>query len=325
MRRRTVLSLAAVVLTTQARAVTTQLTIAVSSSSLAYGSLKIAQQAGLFQNNGIDPKVIVMESGNAAITAVVAGSAAFSGAGAGEVLAARVRGQDIVIVSNIYRGLSGSLVLSKSVAEKTGLAPNAPVEQRLKALNGLVIAAPSATSAYLTPYKSAAEAVGSTIKFIYMTQPAMVAALQVGAIQGLSAGAPFSITPILNGTGTLWISGPKAELPAEHGLRSSACVQTTADYARAHPALILALQATFRDVAALIKTNPDQAKMLLAKAYPQLDPATLDAAFAESAGNWANPVMTADDIAQEIRVQVSAGALPGVDKLDPAAIVWPWK
>ncbi len=70
-------------LTAQARAATTPLTIAVSSSSLAYGSLKIAQQAGLFQKNGIDPKVIVMESGNAAITAVVAGSAAFSGAGAG--------------------------------------------------------------------------------------------------------------------------------------------------------------------------------------------------------------------------------------------------
>jgi len=34
-------------------------------------------------------------------------------------------------------------------------------------------------------------------------------------------------------------------------------------------------------------------------------------------------VMTADDIRQEIRVQVGAGALPGVDKLDPAAVLAP--
>ena len=89
-----------------------------------------------------------MESGNAAISAVVAGSAVFSGAGASEVLAARVRGVDIVIVANIYRGLSGSVVLAKSVAAKLGVSPTAPVEQRLHALDGLAIASPSATSAY---------------------------------------------------------------------------------------------------------------------------------------------------------------------------------
>jgi ABC-type nitrate/sulfonate/bicarbonate transport system substrate-binding protein len=299
----------------------TPVTIAASSSSLAYGGMKIALEAGLFQKNGLDPKVIVMESGNAAMSAVVAGSAAFSTSGAGEVLAARVRGQDIVIVSNIYRGLSGSIVLAKSVADKLGVAPTAPVDQRLLALNGLAIAAPSATSAYLTPYKSAATAVGSTPKFLYMTQPAMVAALQVGAIQGMSAGAPFSLTPVLNGSGVLWISGPKGELPPADQLTSSACLQTSLDYARNHPEVIRAVRAVFADAAALIKSKPDEAKALLAKAYPSLEPAMLDAAFAESAANWSQPVMTVDDIRQEIKVQEGAGTLPGVEKLDPAAVL----
>jgi ABC-type nitrate/sulfonate/bicarbonate transport system substrate-binding protein len=300
----------------------TPVIIAASSSSLAYGGMKIALQGGLFQQNGLDPKVIVMESGNAAISAVVGGSVTFSAAGAGEVLAARVRGQDIVIVANVYRGLSGSLVLAKSVADKIGVSPSAPVEQRLRALDGLTIAAPSATSAYLTPYKSAADAVGAKIKFVYMTQPAMVAALQVNAIQGMSAGAPFSLTPVMQGTGVLWISGPKGELPPADQLTSSACLQTSVDFARAHPDIIRALQATFIDVGKLIKNKPDDAKALLAKAYPQLSAAEIDAAFAESAANWSNSVMTTDDIRQEIRVQVGSGALPGVEKLDPAAVLY---
>jgi ABC-type nitrate/sulfonate/bicarbonate transport system substrate-binding protein len=304
-------------------AAATPVAIAVSSSSLAYGGLKIALAAGLFEQNGLEPKVIVMDSGNAAISAVVSGSAAFSGAGAGEVLAARVRGVDVVIVANIYRGLSGSLVLAKPVAEKLGVSPSAPVEQRLKALNGLAIAAPSATSAYLTPYKSAAMAAGATVNFLYMTQPAMVAALQVGAIQGMSAGAPFSLTPVLNGTGVLWISGPKGELPPADQLTSSACLQTSAEFARSHPDTIRALRAVFTDLAKLIKDKPDEAKALLAKAYPQLEPKLVDAAFTESSANWSQPVMTADDIRQEIRVQVGAGVLPGVDKLDPAAVLAP--
>jgi ABC-type nitrate/sulfonate/bicarbonate transport system substrate-binding protein len=191
-------------------------------------------------------------------------------------------------------------------------------------LDGLAIASPSATSAYTIPYRSAALAAGAKINFTYMTQPAMVAALQAGAVQGISAGAPFSLTPVINGDGVLWISGPRGELPAVDHLASSACLQTTSAYAKAHPDLIQHLRAAFDDLATLIKTKPDEAKSLLGKAYPQLTPKLLDAAFSESAANWAAPKMTADEIAQEMKVQVGAGTLPGVEKLDAASALLPW-
>ena len=60
--------------------------------------------------------------------------------------AARARGQNVVIVGNFYRGLSASVVLSKTVADKLNVTANAPVQQRLRALDGLTIASPSATS-----------------------------------------------------------------------------------------------------------------------------------------------------------------------------------
>ncbi len=302
-----------------AQAADTPITLALSSTTLAYGGLRIAERAKMFQLHGLEPRIIVMDSGNAAISAVLGHSADFSSAGPGEVLAAAVRGRQVVIVLNVYRGLSGSLILAKPVADKLGIAANAPVEQRLRALDGLSIAAPSATSAYLTPYKGAAEAAGAKIKFVYMTQPAMVAALQVGAVQGIIVGAPFSLTPVTQGSGVLWISGPKGELPPAFRPASSAGLQTSEEYAAAHPQIIAQLRAVFDDLAKLIRDKPDEAEALLAQAYPSVDAA---AAFSESAANWSQPVMTADDIAQEIRIQVASGSLPGVADIKPASVLY---
>jgi ABC-type nitrate/sulfonate/bicarbonate transport system substrate-binding protein len=301
----------------------TPVTLAISSNTLAYGGLRIAEGAGLFLKNGLAPRIVVMDSGNAAISAVLGRSAEFSASGPGEVLAAKVRGRDLVIILNIYRGLTGSLVLSKASAAKTGVAPDAPIEQRLRQLNGLSIAQPSATSAYLHPYKAASEAVGAKIKFVYMTQPAMVAALQAGAVDGIVAGAPFSLASITNGSGVLWISGPKDELPEPVRPTSSTCLQTTVEYAKSNPGVIAAMRGVAADLAAFIRDKPDEALAILARAFPSLDVPSAKAAFAENARNWSAPKMTPDDIKREIEIQVSSGSLPGVAAIDPASVLLP--
>jgi len=297
-------------------------TIALSSNALPYGGLFIAEKAGLFGKHGVAPKIVVMDSGNAATTALISGSAQFSSSGPGEVLAARARGQPVTIVANIYRGLSASLVLAKPVADKLNVAPTAPVRERLKALDGLAIAAPSATSAYLHPVKRAAEEVGAKPRFLYMSQPAMVAALQTGAIQAMLAGAPYSYTPVSRGYGVTWISGPKGELPPEVQPTSSACLQTTEQYAGANPAVIARMRAVLDELAQYIRSTPDEAKRNLAAAYPQLDPAAIDQAFALDAANWSRPVLTEADIQQEIRILASTGLVAGVTNVKPAEVLW---
>jgi ABC-type nitrate/sulfonate/bicarbonate transport system substrate-binding protein len=307
--------------TALAQATPVPITIAVSSNSLAYGGINIALKGGLFEKQGLMPKVITMDSGNAAMAAVLSGSAEFASAGPGEVLAARLRGQKVVLVANIYRGLSGSLVLSKSVADRLGPSAATSVEARLKALDGLSIATPSATSAYTHPYKSGAEAVGAHPRFLYMAQPAMVAALQAGAVQGIIAGAPFSIASIASGAGVPWISGPRAELPASLLPSSSACIETSEAYAAARPDIVRRMQAVFDALAAFIRDQPAEAERLLGVAYPQLDAATIQSIFRDEANNWSRPVMTADDVRQEIAIQVSSGSLKGVEQIPPASLL----
>ena len=72
----------------------------------------MALGAGLHEKSGIDLRVTVMDSGNAALAAVLGGSVA--PAGPGEVLAAKMHGRDIVVVVNFYRGLLASLMLTKA-------------------------------------------------------------------------------------------------------------------------------------------------------------------------------------------------------------------
>ena len=294
-------------------------TIAVSSNSLAYGGINIALRGLVFERQGLLPRIVTMDSGSAAMAAVLSGSAEFTSAGPGEVLAARLRNQKIVIVANIYRGLSGSLVLARSVAERLGTLPT--VEARLKALDGLSIATPSATSAYTHPYKGGAEAQGARPRFVYMAQPAMGAALQAGAIQGLIAGAPFSTGAVASGAGVLWISGPKGELPAQYLPTSSACIETSEAFAEAHPDVVGRMQASFAALTDFLRDQPAEGLRLLGLAYPQLDAATLQAVFQDEAPNWSRPVMTEADIRQEIAIQIGSGTLKGVDAVPPSSLL----
>ena len=295
--------------------------IAVSSTSLALGGVRIAENAGLFAKHGLQPKIITMDSGNAAMAALLSGSVQFAAAGPPEALAARARGQDVVIAANLYRGLAGSVVMSKATATKLSVRGDASVKDRLRALDGLTVAVPSATSALLGPLKAAAAATGARVKYTYMAQPAMVAALESNAIDAMMASSPFSGAPLLKGTGVLWINGPGGDLPVDVSPASSSCILTTPAAATANADIIRKFRAVLDDVAALIKQKPDEAKRALAKAYPQLDAAALDLAFAQQADNWTHPVFTEADVKQEIQLLRSSSPIVGLESIAPQSML----
>jgi ABC-type nitrate/sulfonate/bicarbonate transport system substrate-binding protein len=293
--------------------------LAVSSTSFVIGGVRIGERAHLFERNGIALRIIVMDSGNSAMAALIGGSVQFAVTGPSEVLAARVRGQDFVIVTNLYRGFAGSVVLSKAAVERLHIAPDAPVKERLHALDGLVLAEPSATSALLAPLRAAAEEAGAHPRFTYMAQGTMPAALENDAIAGMVASFPFAGTPILRGTGVLWINGPGGELPQAVLPASSSCIQTSAAFARNNPDIVRRMQQSVLDIAAYIQSDPAGARAALGAAYAQLTPAEIDLAFNQQWRNWTQPRLTVDDMRQEVRLLALSVKLPGLDELDPAS------
>jgi ABC-type nitrate/sulfonate/bicarbonate transport system substrate-binding protein len=153
----------------------TDVTFSVGSTSFGYGSLFIADRAGLFRKHGINAKMIISDSGNAATTVLIAGSVDFACSGPDQVLTARARGLDILLVGNLYRGAFGSLAVGPKLVTAAGINPNK--ERKIKILEGRTIATPSATSAYTAAMQRTAQLMGVNIKYTYMAQPAMAAAL----------------------------------------------------------------------------------------------------------------------------------------------------
>jgi ABC-type nitrate/sulfonate/bicarbonate transport system substrate-binding protein len=149
----------------------------------------------------------------------------------------------------------------------------------------------------------------------------MVAALETNAIDAMVASSPYSGAPVLKGTGVLWLNGPGGDFPADAAPPSTECLMTTNSAAAANADLIRRFRATLDDVATLIKQKPDEAKRALGKAYPQLEPAALNLAFSQQADNWTHPQFSEADVRQQIKLLQAVSHLPGLDKVQPQAIL----
>jgi len=300
-----------------------EVSIPISSTSFATASVRAAELLGSFTRQGLNVKFPVVGTGNTLMAALVSGASPLVLGGAGEQVAAWTRGQPVLSVVNVYWGLAASIVLAKDVAERTGVAANAPVRDRLKALDGLLIAVPSATSTYTNSFRGAAEALGAKMRFTFMAQPAMVAALESGAIQGYSAGAPFWGSQVARGKAVIWVSGPKGELPPENTPASITAFHAMAPFAEANPALMRQVIDGYRDFSAILDKTPDQVRAALGKLYPDVEGPTLDVLFKAEAGAWKYRPVTAAHMKQEIDFMRASGvALPGIEKVDPAAMVY---
>jgi ABC-type nitrate/sulfonate/bicarbonate transport system substrate-binding protein len=302
-----------------------EISIGLASTSFATAAPRVAKELGLFDKRGIDAKFIVMDNANAATTALIAKSVDFALSGPGELVAAHSRSQPVVAVANTYAGFSGTVVLAKAVADKLGVSPTAPVAARLKALDGLVLASPSPTGAYTVTIKGAAAAAGaSNLRLTFMAQPAMLAAMESGAIQGFIGGAPFWSTPVLKGSGVMWLSGPKGEFPAEFIPAVTANLQTLRSHALANPALMKRLGEVFADLGKAIDDRPGDVKAAVGRLYPNLDAGTLDLLFDAEARAWKPRPLSAKDMAHEIAyIKLSGTPIPKLESIDPAAMLAP--
>ncbi len=299
--------------------------VSIALGSVGFGTapVRIAKEMGLYEKHGLNARIITMESSNASMTALLSRSVEIALSGSGEIIAAQGRGQKVVVIANTYSGLSGSLVLSKTVADKLGVSPAAPVAERLKALNGLVIASTTATSVYTVALKGATAAVGATPRLTFMSPPTMAGALESGAIQGYIAGAPSWAPPVVKGSGVVWISGPKAELAAENSPASSASLQALREVAEANPELMKRLATVNDDLAKAIDERPAEVKAAIARAYPDLDAKTLDLLFTSESAAWKAKPLTIEDMKHEITFIKSSGmALPMIDSADPASMLF---
>jgi len=302
----------------------TSVTLASSSSSLPAGGLRLANELGLFKKHGLDAKITPMDSGAVATLALLSNSVEFSNSGPNDVVINNAKGQDVVLVMSTYHGNPGVLVLSKKKVQELGISPSAPLKDKLKALDGLSIATPSATSTYTVAGRSA-ETVGARVKFVYMAQPAMVAALETGAIDGYIASSPFWTAPVLRNEAVVWVSGPAGEWPEAYSPVNAVTVHTTGKYAAKNPQIVKAVRDVGKDLAAAFKERPQEVKAAISRLFPDLNEDTIDLIIKiETPAFSSTRPVTAEDMAKEIAfARLSGVELPPDDKLKPASMIAP--
>lgn len=299
--------------------------IALSSNSFATSSIRIAEKAGLFEKNGLNAVVTPMASGNVAMSALVGGSVDFTSSNPAEILALRAQGQPVYIAGGTFRGYSPTLVLAKEAADKLADKKSANAVDKLKALNGMSLAVPSAASVYAWPLALAARTYNIKIDFVFIQQDAMPAALKAKTVQGFVAASPFWEPTVKEGYGAVWMSGPHDEFPEEILPSSTTALGVMESFMKAQPEAVKRVRAALKDTAALIKNEPGRARKALAESQPNLSPADLAAAFDLYAQAWSHPDYSLADVEHDIEVLVKANlqGMPDLTKLNAASTLAP--
>ncbi len=94
-------------------------------------------------------------------------------------------------------------------------------------------------------------------------------------------------------------------------------------FAEANPGLMRQLTDTQQQLGAAIEATPAQVRAALGEVYRDIDPATMDVLFAAESRAWVTRRMTPADMQHEIDFVRSGGAaLPGLDRIDPASMLY---
>ena len=294
------------------------------SKSLVSSAPRIADEMGFYAKHGIKPKFMMIDTGNGATTALISGSIDVAITGSADAIAPHARGQNVVIIADLFRGLTASLVIAKPVADRLGVSPTAPIAERLKALDGLTIATTAPTSPFPIAYGQAAKAVGATIKFTYMALPAMQAAMESGAIQGFTGTAPYWTFSVLRGTGVFWINGPRGELPSQYLPVAAGILSAMRPFCEAHSDIVRGIAAATQDLADAFDTRPNDVKAAIGRVFPEFSSELVDLLFEAEGPAFKTKPLTAADMAREIAfVKLGGTNLPGIDSIKPADLIYP--
>ena len=301
----------------------TELSIALSSNSIAAASLRLVDKLGLFAKNGLKPRFIFSDSGNAAVAALIGGSTDFATAAMDDFIPLRARGQqDAVIVTNVYRGVAGVVVIRKDVAEKLPAKPGDPPEARLRALDGLLLAATSPTSGMVGPLRLALGMVGTNVRMTYMQLPAMFPAMKTEAIQAFIATSPFWEQAVEAGLAVRWLSGPQGEFPESTVTASASALLTTRTYADRNPDVIRRVRAAYDQFVAIGRDRPAEVLNVLKQVFPDLSQQVVELSFEQNSPSWMRPDLSEADLRKEIEMR-KGGNIPNLEKLEPLSLLLP--
>ena len=260
--------------------------IATASTSVAHGPLTIAMvDPSIFGNNGIKIEVNDLrgQSPNC-IAALLSEAVEICQVGTPTGTDAIAEGAKLKAVA-VLTGPINEIFLSAKTVEKLGVAPDAPVMDRIAAMKGLSLTTSAPGTAHYLTLGATLEKAGLSMDDVqYRTLgdvSAMIESIRNGQIDG-SLWTIGSLAPLLqDGTGVRWISMARGDIDEFKTLPYVTAYART-DWVEANPDLVARIHKSYADAVIALKTDPEASARIKAKFSPDLDQALWDDGFGQA-------------------------------------------
>jgi NitT/TauT family transport system substrate-binding protein len=114
--------------------------VTVPTPSMMFYPLYYGQEKGFFPKEGMDVEVIVTNGDGPDVDAVISGSVQFAVSSPNRLFTAFDQGRPLKAAMMLAKRMSIECAMNKQVADKLGITPDTPLEQRLKSIKGLTVA-----------------------------------------------------------------------------------------------------------------------------------------------------------------------------------------
>jgi len=207
-------------------------------TSLSFLSIYAARANGYFNDEGIALELILVQGG-ADIAAIISGSVDFSATSTGGLLRAFAGGTELMGIYNILGKCIYDLVIRKDTAQRLGITPEMPVQERLKRIKGTVIGAGGiGVIPYQVAYFLAKEAglePGKNVTLLGVGDgDSALVALRTGHIDIMSYPTPFPQIAIRNGDAISLVANTKGEYPKLNSFQAGVLL-IRPEYAKKNP------------------------------------------------------------------------------------------
>lgn len=229
-------------------------------------------------------------SSTLSIEAVLSRDADIALAGPPSALAAIREGAPLTILGSIANNQQ-VMVMRPDVVDRLGVAPDAPVAERMEALRGLTIGTNPSGSTYQTLLRNELSRFGlnpdQDVTMVGIQDPnALVTGLAQGQFDVIATASGLVEQAIVNSGAEVWLSGPRGDVEATADVPVLAIVART-DWVEQNPDTADDFRAAMGDALQALTTDRDALDPILKSGYfPALDQGVWDLAWGESAGGY---------------------------------------
>jgi NitT/TauT family transport system substrate-binding protein len=251
-------------------------------------ALYVAKQEKIFEKYGLEPDISYVQGGALALQATLTKQVDVGILSYEHVLTVAVQGKRIVSFYNIANRPVNNVIANDELMKD---AEKLSIEEKVKRLNGMRVAMPSANGSGEKMLGVLAKKYGLTlpgdIKSVYLGAEAgaYVAAFQRGLVDAALPFEPAGVLVQQAGKGKIYLNMMNGEIPEFRDILFMT-LATHPDNIKDKPELLRRVAQVFTDATKILKTEPQRAKALLAKEYPTMTPETNEQAYATVSQIW---------------------------------------